>query len=96
MFHRIPSLSKNTGGYLLITVHGVKRLHNPEKQKYESGELVVVATKYLGTNFCNSYQSEKQVRRWLKHKLVVVDFVSDGAKDAQQDQYLLKKPIKGY
>jgi ubiquinone/menaquinone biosynthesis C-methylase UbiE len=85
------------GGYLLITVHGNARMSAcaEERRKFESGQLVVVDSKYLGTNFCNSFQSEMQVRKWLRQKLAIVDFVPGGAKDAHQDQYLLQKPIKG-
>jgi SAM-dependent methyltransferase len=85
------------GGYLLITVHGTARMSASaeERRKFESGQLVVVDSKYLGTNFCNSFQSEMQVRKWLRQKLTVTDFVPGGSRDARQDQYLLQKPIKG-
>lgn len=82
------------GGYLLMTVHGTARMSaSPEeRRKFESGQLIVVNQKYLGTNFCNSFQSEAHVRKWLRNKLTVVDFIPGGAKDAHQDQYLLQKP----
>lgn len=85
------------GGYLLMTVHGSARMSAcaEERRKFESGQLVVVDQKYLGTNFCNSFQSEAYVREWLRQKLAIVDFVPGGAKDAHQDQYLLQKPING-
>ena len=86
------------GGYLLITVHGTSRLNllSPaERQKFESGQLVVVEPEYLGTNLCGAFHPEAYVRKWLRQKLNVVDFVPGGAKDAEQDQYLLQKPIKG-
>jgi SAM-dependent methyltransferase len=84
------------GGYLLITVHGTTHLNQlspEERRKFESGQLVVWGPEFLGTNLCGTFHSEAYVRKWLRQKLTVVDFVPGGAKDADQDQYLLQKPI---
>ncbi|MGD0645560.1 MAG: hypothetical protein ABSA75_11710 [Candidatus Bathyarchaeia archaeon] len=56
------------------------------------GQLVVVEPEYLETNLCGAFLPEAYVREWLRQKLTAIDFVFDGTKDADQDQYLLQKP----
>lgn len=87
----------NPGGYLYITVHGTTRLHQltpRQRQAFESGQIVVVNEKDSGTNRCGTYHPEQYVRQKLCKDLTVVDFVPGGAKDANQDAFLLQKPIK--
>jgi ubiquinone/menaquinone biosynthesis C-methylase UbiE len=82
------------GGYLLITVHGTTRmsvLSPTERQRYDSGQLVVRNERYAGKNSCGEYHPEEYVRSTLCAGLRVVDFVPGGAKDADQDQYLFQK-----
>ena len=84
-------------GFLLITVHGTTRFHQlslKERQEFESGQLVVYEKKYPGTNCCSAYHPEQYVRQSLAKRLTVVDFVPGGAKDANQDAFLLQKTKK--
>ena len=85
------------GGYLLITVHGSTHLMylTPEqRQEFEAGRLIVVNEEYSGTNHCATYHPEQYVRNSLCQGLTVVDVVPGGAKDANQDAFLLQKPMK--
>lgn len=85
------------GGYLLITVHGTTRFHQlwPEAlHEYEAGQLVVIKPENSGTNLCATFHPEAYMREWLCQKLTIVDFVPGGAKDADQDIFLLQKPKK--
>lgn len=84
-----------TGGYLLMTLHGKSRLYHlsqAEQELFETGRCIVKMGKYACTNRCGSFHPEKYVRQHLSKGLTVVDFVPDGAIDAKQDQYLLRKP----
>ena len=86
------------GGYLLITVHGMSRMHEltpEEQQRFAAGELVVSRGKYAGHNLCSVYHPESYLRDWLKGKLDVADFSSNGAVDVNQDAVLLRKPKRG-
>jgi ubiquinone/menaquinone biosynthesis C-methylase UbiE len=83
------------GGYFLMTVHGTTRLpelSSLERQRFEDGQLVLREEAYSGANICGSYHPEKYVREKLCKDLTVVDFVPGGAKDANQDAFLLRKP----
>ncbi len=82
------------GGYLLLTVHGKSRLPQlgPEdREKFNAGHLVTVREKYSGTNICGAFHPYKFVRETLAEGFVIVDFLPRGAKDANQDMYLLQK-----
>jgi SAM-dependent methyltransferase len=84
------------GGYLLITVHGTTRLRHltPEqRQEFKSGQAVVIYEGYSGKNICNTFHPEKYVRQNLCKDLTVVDFVPGGAKDADQDVFLMRNPV---
>jgi SAM-dependent methyltransferase len=83
------------GGFLLITVHGDSHLHQlsqEEQREFQSGQLVVIHEDLGGTNFCGAYHPEQYVRHHLARGFEVVDFVPVGARDADQDIYLLRKP----
>jgi SAM-dependent methyltransferase len=82
------------GGLLLITVHGESRLHQldtDEQQRFLSGQLVVKQSESAGSNSCGAYHPQTYVRNVLAKGLDVVDFIPEGARDADQDIYLLRK-----
>lgn len=83
------------GGYLLITVHGTTRLHEMsflERQRFDDGQLVLRNEFHSGENKCAAFHPERYVREKLCRNLKVVDFIPGGAKDANQDAFLLQKP----
>jgi SAM-dependent methyltransferase len=83
------------GGHLIITVHGASRatqLSPEERQEFDAGKVVVTRSKYSGENLCATYHPEKYVREVLCRGLTFVDFESGGAKDANQDAFLFRKP----
>jgi len=83
------------GGYLYLTVHGTTRIHEltrEERKKYDSGQLVIRREKHSGHNVCKVFHPEQYVRQVLAKGLTVVDFQPGGAKDADQDAFLLQKP----
>ncbi len=83
------------GGHLLITVHGTTRLHQltPEqREQFEAGTVVVTHSRYSGRNICATYHPHGYVRDVLCRSLKFVAFEAGGAKDADQDIFLLKKP----
>jgi SAM-dependent methyltransferase len=83
------------GGYLLMSVHATTCtfIGRPPwvRQKFESGQLVVLESERAGTNFCNAYHPEAYIRKWLGQKYIFVDFVPRGARDTNQDVCLLMK-----
>lgn len=84
-------------GFLLITVHGESRLSQlaPEEQRrFRSGQLVIKQEAAVGTNVCGAYYSERYVRDNLAKAFEVVDFIPVGARDANQDVFLLRKPAR--
>jgi 2-polyprenyl-3-methyl-5-hydroxy-6-metoxy-1,4-benzoquinol methylase len=83
------------GGYLLLTVHGETRLHEltpAQLTRFQAGEVVVVYPELSGSNSCSTYHPEKYVREVLAQNFDLVAFVPGGARDANQDMYLLRKP----
>jgi ubiquinone/menaquinone biosynthesis C-methylase UbiE len=83
------------GGLLLITLHGESRLYQmtpEEQQQFNAGQLVVRCIEVAGTNYCGAYHPESFVRNHLSGDFEVLDFVPEGARDADQDVYLLRKP----
>ena len=84
------------GGSLLLTVHGLthlKRLNMEQRARFEAGELVVSRPEHSGDNECSAYHPESYVRRSLAKEFLLMDFVPGGAKDANQDVFLLQKPL---
>ena len=83
-----------SGGFLLMTTHGTTRLHQlspGDREKFESGQLVVLYDKCAGTNVCAAYHPEQYVRQSLAKGFTIIDFIPGGAKDAKQDAFLLMK-----
>lgn len=83
------------GGFVLFTVHGenhLQRMPEEERQRFRAGELAVVREEFSGTNICGVYHPESYVRNVLSEGFSVIDFLPMGAKDANQDMYLLQKP----
>jgi len=84
------------GGRLLLTVHGLTHLNQlnaEQRARFDSGELVVSRPEHSGDNECGAYHPESYVRRSLAKGFLVVDFIPGGAKDANQDVFLLQKPL---
>jgi len=82
-------------GYILITVHGTTRLHQltPEqREQLEAGPVVVTHSRYSGRNMCATYHPQHYVRDVLCRNMKVVAFEPGGARDANQDVFLLQKP----
>jgi hypothetical protein len=82
-------------GLLYMTIHGRSRLYQldeQEKQAFLSGHLVVKEGESAGTNFCASFHPEQYVRDILAKQFEVIDFIMSGAREADQDVYLLRKP----
>ena len=82
------------GGHLLFTVHGVSRLNglSPEqRQAFEAGSLVIVGSQYSGTNSCGTYHPQQYVRNVLCRDWRLLAFEPGGAKDANQDAFLMQK-----
>ena len=85
------------GGLLLLTTHGATRLHemrHEDRQRYEAGNCVVRWARYQGENFCVTYHPEAYVRRVFGSVLDLVAYIPGGARDANQDAYLLSKPAR--
>jgi len=83
------------GGLLLLTTHGATRLHemrHEDRLRYDAGNCVVRWARYQGENFCVTYHPEAYVRRVFGSVLDLVAYFPGGAKDANQDAYLMSKP----
>ncbi len=83
------------GGFVLFTVHGenyLNSLPNEEQKKFKAGRLAVIREKYSGTNICGVFHPESYVRNTMTEGFSMIDFLPLGAKDANQDMYLLQKP----
>ena len=83
------------GGYLYLTVHGESyfpRLTLRQQESFKAGQAVVVGESFNGKNVCSAYHAEVYVREVLAKDFHVMDFIPLGAKDANQDVFLLKKP----
>ena len=83
------------GGHLLITVHGTTRLQQltqEQRGQFEAGRVVVIHSRYSGRNMCATYHPEQYVRDVLCRDLKIVAFKPGGARDANQDVFVLQKP----
>jgi len=92
--HELSRVLKK-GGRLLITLHGESRLFQltpEEQQRFKAGQMVVRCTEVAGTNYCGAYHPESYVRNQLSGEFDVLDLVPQGARDANQDVYLFRKP----
>ena len=86
------------GGILYLTVHGstrIQSLPSAQQQQFAAGQLVVCRPELSGSNHCATYHPEAYVRDMLAKDLQVIDFIPGGAKDANQDVFLLRKPPDG-
>lgn len=84
------------GGILVLTVHGTTHIASlplTQQQQFAAGELVVYKPELSGSNSCSTYHPEGYVREVLAGQLAVLDFIPGGAKDANQDVFLLRKPV---
>jgi SAM-dependent methyltransferase len=97
-FHWIDELARvlKPGGYLYLTTHGkhyLPALNASERERFESGQLVVREQEHSGSNRCAVFHPSSYVRNTLARHLVVVDFVECAAKgDSMHDVHLLRKP----
>jgi hypothetical protein len=80
----------------MITTKGRRRLDalsEPERQRFERGELVVQEPGHAGGNLCAAFHPERYVREILGERLDVLDFVPATAKSEQsQDVTLFRTP----
>jgi SAM-dependent methyltransferase len=84
------------GGHMLFTVHGLSRLKglSPEqRQIFEAGNAVIVGSQYSGTNSCGTYHPQQYVRDVLCRNWQLLAFEPGAAKDANQDAFLMEKPL---
>jgi ubiquinone/menaquinone biosynthesis C-methylase UbiE len=82
------------GGTMYVTFMGTTRAPylRPElRDRFESGHIVVTGEEHSGKNICAAYHPEQYVRKILAKQFRVLDFIPGGAKDANQDVFLLKK-----
>jgi SAM-dependent methyltransferase len=88
------------GGYLLLTTHGAAdaELYLParEREKFQSGQLVVVNDGSSCTNVCAAFHPATYVQQNLIKGFDLLEFVpgelvDSGQRTAAQDVYLLKK-----
>jgi SAM-dependent methyltransferase len=82
------------GGVLYMTTHGrsyLPDLDAHQRKRFEAGELVVVRDHDSGSNLCAAYHPECYVREKLARSFEVLDFQENGALDAKQDVFLLRK-----
>jgi SAM-dependent methyltransferase len=83
------------GGFVLVTVHGQSHLHrlpDEARRRFMDGKPVVIRERYSGTNICGVFHPESYVRNFLAEGFDVIEFLPVGAKDANQDMYLLQRP----
>lgn len=82
-------------GFLLLTLHGCSRrreLTPEERARFDSGQLVIKALGVQGSNLFGAYHPKPYVLGRLAAGFETVDFVPAGARDANQDIYLLQRP----
>jgi SAM-dependent methyltransferase len=84
-------------GILLLTLHGQSRLLELEpeqRQRFNAGQLVIKSFSVPGSNLFGAYHPTQYVRDHLAKAFEMVDFIPEGARDANQDIYLLRKPAR--
>jgi SAM-dependent methyltransferase len=82
------------GGLLLITTMGETRLAQlspSELKAFKAGNLIIQYRKYVGTNVCGTYNPREYVIGKLVKGWRLIHFRPGGAKDQNQDVYLLQK-----
>jgi SAM-dependent methyltransferase len=85
------------GGLVLITVSGERRLRSIPawerlREPFEAGELVVTKPDRVGTNACAVFHPFSYLRDTLATGFEMIDYVSGGAIDVNQDAVLLRTP----
>lgn len=83
-----------SGGLLYMTTHGAsyaETLDDEQRRRFAAGELAVVRAHDSGSNLCAAFHPEPWVRRHFDQYFEVLDFEPDGARDARQDVYLLRR-----
>jgi SAM-dependent methyltransferase len=83
-------------GLLLVTLHGRSRifeLAQEQKARFLEGKVVVVSEESAGKNLCGAYDPPDYVLHHLARRFELVDFIEAGARDSNQDIYLLREPI---
>ena len=84
------------GGVMYLTFMGTTRaphLRTELREQFEKGRLVVTGEEFSGGNRCAVYHPEKYVREILAKEFHVLDFIPGGARDANQDVFLLQKTL---
>jgi SAM-dependent methyltransferase len=83
------------GGLLLLTTHGrayLDRLSDGERDRFESGEVVVRWENVAGTNLCSAFHPESYLRDRLAEGFAFLELEPEGASgNPRQDQSLLRK-----
>lgn len=81
-------------GLLLITVMGETRLpqlSEADRAAFIEGKLVIQNQRYIGTNVCGAFHPYAYVVHHLAKGWRILAFQPGGAKDQNQDIYLLQK-----
>lgn len=89
-FHRILKPK----GILYITLHGSSRINDlpiDKRQQFEGGELVLLRGNHIGYNLCSTFHPEQYIRNNFNTSYEILDIISDGSEDIQQDVVLLQK-----
>ncbi|MGZ4358016.1 MAG: class I SAM-dependent methyltransferase [Gaiellaceae bacterium] len=85
------------GGRLFATTHGrsyLPRLEEPERARFERGQLVVRWHELPGSNLCSAYHPEAYVRETLAHGFELVGLEPEGARgNPTQDVVVLRKEL---
>jgi SAM-dependent methyltransferase len=83
------------GGLLVLSIHGPayrERLSDEERERFDTGELVVRWESAAGTNLCAAYHPHGYVRDRLADGFEVVELVPEGATgNPHQDLAVLRK-----
>lgn len=82
------------GGVAIVTTKGASRsaaLSAAEREQFESGQVVVQASRYAGRNLCAAFNPESDIRERLAGDLEVVEFVPAGGTVFTQDATVLRK-----
>jgi len=85
------------GGLLLLTTHGasyLERLTSEERERYETGEVVVRWAGVAGTNLCTTFHPEVYVRERLAPGLELLEFTPEGGAvgSPSQDLAVFRRP----
>ena len=85
------------GGYLLFTVHGttvLDALNTAQREQFAKGESIVFGSRYSKQNRCVTFHPAEYVEKALCRDLRLVTFEPGAAKDANQDSFLMQKPLR--